>query len=262
MNVARLSNGYIVTAKEYSPTKHGTQLFCIDRACQSPVIFVSGGKNTAHFKTTGKLKSKHTAQCGFLRPLTFHESIAKMTEYQKQLKEAKGKTTIRLNMSKIDPEYKPKKTPQKIESVKDVTRLLTSFEPDELAGIQVKVSDYKIPLTQMVLSSDEAHKSLWDGKLNNQIPYFVYGKISKVARREKVYYINLEQADNSLFTLIVFDKHFKYFTYTDEQLVNQDIIVYGFIRKNKVMAARSASEIVIKSNDYLDFITNTNEVLP
>lgn len=171
MNSALLHSGKIVTAAEYNPDVHGNRIYCIDKICKNPVIFVSGTESSVpYFKTTGKTSdSKHHDKCGFARPLTFEESIKKVEEYQTDLMD-KGikEVVIKMNMNKIDPDYegkqvdrvekdkKPKDpnevkikqesaTPNSISSLKAVVKLLTSYEPDTLASILVKCEGKKNP---------------------------------------------------------------------------------------------------------------------
>lgn len=89
MNSALLHNGQVVTAAEYNPDTNGNRIYCIDKICKTPVIFVNGSESTVpYFKTTGKNSdSKHHDKCGFARPLTFEESIKKVEEFQEELME-------------------------------------------------------------------------------------------------------------------------------------------------------------------------------
>jgi len=114
MRTAVLPNGAFVHADEYTETKHGFNILCLDKSCRAPLIFIpKTEKASAHFKTIGKSsESKHTSSCGFYQPLDIVESIEKVSEYQGDIIEAPSikKTIISLNMRRLDPEYEPKKT--------------------------------------------------------------------------------------------------------------------------------------------------------
>ena len=139
-------------------------------------------------------------------------------------------------------------TPNSISTLKAIVKLLTSYEPDTLATILVSVKGRKIPLSQIVISHDKAHELAWSGLADDSLSYFVYGRINKVIRREKVYYINFEAINNVVFSLVVFDKYFKYFTYKDEQLVGKNVLAYGFRLKKNEFKGKNTSELVVKSN--------------
>lgn len=280
MNSALLHSGKIVTAAEYNPDVHGNRIFCIDKICNTPVIFVKGTESSVpYFKTTGKTNdSKHHDNCGFARPLTFEESIKKVEEYQQDLME-KGikEVVIKMNMNKIDPDYegkqiereeketKPKdpneikikqesSPPNSIGSLKAVVKLLTSYEPDTLASILVSVKGQKITLSQLILSHDQAHELLWADRSIESFRYFVYGTIEKVIRREKVIYINFKPVNDVNFSLVIFDKYFKHFTYTDEQLIGKHVLATGYLKKN-IYKDKNTTEMVIKSNKYIERIS-------
>lgn len=280
MNSAILHSGKIVTAAEYNPDIHGNRLYCIDKICSKPVIFVKGTESSVpYFKTTGKGNdSKHHEQCGFARPLTFEESIKKVEEFHEDMMNKGAKEVIiRLNMNKIDPDYEGKQierdeqdkkkkdpneikvkqesaTPNSIGSLKAIVKLLTNYEPDTLASILISVKGQKIPLSQLILSHDKAHELLWENRAIDNLRYFVYGIVENVIRREKVYYINFKPInDMRVFSLVIFDKYFKHFSYTDEQLVGKNILATGFLKKN-IYKDKNTTEMVIKSNKYIEFI--------
>lgn len=281
MNSALLHNGKVVTAAEYNPDVYGNRIYCIDKSCKAPVIYVAGTESSVpYFKTTGKNEeSKHTEKCGFYKPLTFEESILKVKEYQAELLEQGIKeTVIRLNLNRIDPDYEAKQvereesekktkdpneikvkqenaTPTSIGSLKAIVKLLTSYEPDILASILISVKGKKIPISEIVISHDKAHELLWADQAIDSLSYFVYGTIEQVFRREKVYYINFKPVRNVLFSLVVFDKYFKHFTYTDEQLIGKNVLAWGGIRKN-TFQDKNTSEMIIKSNKYIEFLPN------
>lgn len=280
MNSALLYNGQIVTANEYNPHEHGHRLFCIDSTCKTTVIHVPGTEHTvAYFKTTGKNgESKHNEKCGFFKRLSFEESIRKVEEYQTQLLD-KGiqETVIRLNMNKIDPDFEPRivekeekekkpvnpnevkvkqesSTPNSIGTLKAIVKLLTTYEPDTLATIMVSVKGRKIPLSQLVISHDKAHELAWSNQADETLSYFVYGVIRKIIRRDKVIYINFEPVNHVVFSLIIFEKHFKHFTYVDEQLIGKKVLAFGYRLKKNEFNGKNTSELVIKSNKYLEFL--------
>jgi hypothetical protein len=51
----------------------------------------------------------------------------------------------------------------------------------------------------------------------------------------------------------VFEKYFKHFTYTNEQLEGKNVLAWGILKKN-VYKDKNTTEMVIKSNKYLEFI--------
>ncbi|MEI2358385.1 hypothetical protein [Mesobacillus zeae] len=278
MNSALLHNGNIVTAAEYNPDVHGSRIYCIDRNCKAPVIHVKSENAAPHFKTTGKNDGqRHNKLCGFYKQLSFEESIQKVEEYQGEFLE-KGikETVIRLNMNRIDPDYESKQiereenektakdpsevkvkqestTPNSIGSLKAIVKLLTTYDPDILASILVSVKGKKIPLSQLVISHDKAHQLVWEDRSIDNLGYFVYGTIEQVLRREKVYFINFKPVGNVSFGLVVFDKYFKHFTYTDEQLLGRKLLAWGSLKKN-VYKDKNTTEMVIKSNKYIQFL--------
>lgn len=278
MNTAVLHSGRLITASEYNPEKHGSRLYCIDKDCKTNVIFVSASENTVpFFKTTGKSEqSMHTNLCGFYKKLTFEESIRKVEEYQEEhLMNGLNETIIRISLNKIDPDYEPRSiekeekkrkdpnevrlkqentTPKSVSSLKSIVKLLTSYEPDVLAGILVNIRGNKIPLSDLVISHEKAHQLAWSGQADDNLSYFVYGNVQNIIRREKVYYINFESINNIQFSLVVFDKYFKYFTYTDKQLIGKKILAYGHrLKKNEYMG-KNKTELVIKSNQYIEIL--------
>lgn len=285
MNSALLHNGKVITAAEYNPSTHGSRIFCLDKGCKTSVIYVPGNDNsTPYFKTTGKNdQSKHSATCGFARPLTFEESIQKVEEYQSELLgQGIKETIIKLNLSKIDPDYQPKEieressekkqkdlneikvkqesaTPNSIGSLKAVVKLLTSYEPDILASVLISMKGAKVPLSQIVISHDKAHELLWNGQAIDSQSYFVYGVIEKVIRREKVYYINFKPINNVMFSLVVFDKYFKHFTFTDEQFVGKNVLAWGHLRGNSFQE-KHTSEMIIKSSKYIEFLPKNKQL--
>ncbi|MFT9493867.1 MULTISPECIES: hypothetical protein [Bacillota] len=280
MNSALLHSGKVISAAEYNVDVHGHRIFCIDKSCRAPVIYVAGTETSVpYFKTTGKNDdSKHTISCGFYKPLTFEESIQKVGEYQAELSDQGIKeTVIRINLNKIDPDYEAKQVerneqepkeknpnevkikqdkaaPNSISSLKSVVKLLTSYEPDTLASILVNVKGKKIPLSHIIISYEKAHELLWSGQAVEGLSYFVYGTIEQVYRREKVYYINFKPINNVLFSLVIFDRYFKHFTYSDEQLIGKKVLAWGPLRQNSFKDQKNTSEIIIKSNKYIEFI--------
>jgi len=278
MNSAILHNGKVVTAQEYSVDIHGNRVFCIDRSCKVPVIYVPESESTmSHFKTTGKNDSKHKPNCGFFKPLDFIDSIKKVEEYQNELLDKGMKETIiRINLSKLDPFYESKEvekdteskkkkdpsevkikqdneTPASIGSLKSVVKLLTSYEPDILSGILVNIKGKKVPISSIIVDQVKAHELLWADELIDNSGYFVYGTVDAVLRREKVIYINFKPVNNVKFSLVLFDKYFKFFTYKDEALIGKTILAYGFLKKN-VYKDKNTSELQIRSDKYIEFL--------
>lgn len=281
MQSAVLASGKIITADEYNPDIHGNSLRCYDVSCKAPVIFVKGGDNvTSHFKTTGKSEeNKHHPNCGFFRPLSFFETIDKVEEYQDGMLDGGIKQNIvKINFNKLDPDYEPKivereekekkpvnpsevkikqekETTQNIGSLKAIVNLLTTYDPGILSSIVVQVKGTKIPISKLILHSDKAYPLHWTDHLL-EVPYLIYGKVKRVIRREKVYYIAFESSNSSNFSLVIFDKYFKHFTLRDEQLVGKEIITYGYLKKNAFNQAKKRSELSIKSDKFIQILPN------
>lgn len=91
---------------------------------------------------------------------------------------------------------------------------------------------------------------LWNEDIFNDVGYFVYGKVLNVIRREKVMYINFEERKQP-FTIVIFQKHWNEFSYSESQLVGKDVLVYGHIRKNEY-ESNKLTEMIIKSDKYLE----------
>ncbi|WP_078557103.1 hypothetical protein [Bacillus alkalicellulosilyticus] len=279
MNSALLHNGKVITAREYHATEHGTRISCIDKGCNVPVIFVPASESVGpHFKTTGKGDSKHHSTCGFYKPLSFIESAKKIEEYQEDfLDRGIQENVLRINLSKIDPDYQEKEretterekkitdpnevkvkqdnnnTPKSISSLKSIVKLLSSYEPDVLSSILVNIRGKKIPISSIIVDQVKAHEILWTDKIVDQIGYFVYGTVENVLRREKVWYINYKIVDNTMFSLVLFDKYFKHFSYSDEQLVGKTILAWGQLKKN-TFNDKNTTEMSIKSDRYIEFL--------
>lgn len=280
MNAAILHTGTVVAARDYNVDTHGNRLYCIDKSCKVPVIYVGGGDNLSpYFKTTGKNDSKHAANCGFFKPLNFVESVQKVDEYQDDLLEQGIKeTVVRINFNKLDPDYEPRviereekeekkkdqdevkvkqenETPSTIASLKSIVKLMTSYEPDVLSSIIVNVKGKKVPISTLIIDQEKAHSILWSEESIPGINYFVYGEVDAILRREKVIYINFKPVNNVLFSLILFDKYFKHFTYTDEDLKGKVILAWGHLRKN-TYNDKNTTEMNIKSDKYIEILTN------
>lgn len=275
MRTAVLTSGKIVNAWEYDENIHGSKLFCMDASCKSEVFFVGSSANSsAHFKTSGKNESKHKESCGFYKPLNPIESIKKIKEYQSTLPK-ENEITIRLNMNSIDPDYeskpvereksdKPhddkeikvknhKETPQSISSVKAVVKLLSQYDLDLLSMFYINVgNNKKLPLSMLVLSQSDAHELNYREE-NIKNGYFIYGTVYQVTKLEKVMYISLEKVDDIPFTVVIFEKHWKHFRYSEGDLKGKNILIYGQLRRN-VYGGNEKSQIIIKSDKYIGFI--------
>jgi hypothetical protein len=273
MLMAKLHNGRVLSSLEYNPDTHGTRLFCLDKDCNAPLIFIQGSEvRTAHFKTSGKGDSVHQSGCGFYQPLDLVESIDKVREYQRDgLQDEMKEILIRLNMGRIDPDKetstiereKGKKdtnavkvsndslTPQSVSSVKGVVKLLTEYEPDVLSSILINLGGgKKLPLSELIVNQEQAHEQLWNDNVLKDAGYFVYGKVCKMIKREKVIYINFEETETP-FTIVIFQKYWGDFTYNEKQLVGKDVLVYGHLRKNEYQD-KQLTEMIIKSDKYIE----------
>ncbi|GED32376.1 hypothetical protein P9G84_13705 [Brevibacillus centrosporus] len=268
-----------VLAADYDQAEHG-MVQCIDEKCRVSVIVNRGNSDIApHFKTTGYADSQHKPECGFFQKLDPIEALEKANEYRTimastQLDE--DEYVIDLNLGRIDPdrtylsddenEKKPTKKKEKPEeeevgednkkitkctSPKSIVKLLTKLTPDELTNIYFSVKRgpkrVKLPLSELVITPDVAYRYVTEN--NDTGEYFVLGRVKHVNRREKVIFINLYPVNGIDFTLVVFQAHFPYFTYTNEQLVDKHCVIYGKLRKNQ--QRESHAEMVIKSNDYI-----------
>ncbi|WP_240420295.1 hypothetical protein [Paenibacillus periandrae] len=279
MRTALLTDGTLIHADDYNESIH-VNILCLDKSCKAPLIYVpKSEKASSHFKTIGKnSESKHSATCGFYQPLDIVESIEKVTEYQSDIIQASSikKTIISLNMRRLDPEHEPAKTDKEqldnekdsdnikikeksenlssISSLKSVVKLMVQYEPDLLSTIFFNIgSGRKIPLSNMILSQERAHQLLWSDEIFREIGYFVYGRISEIKKREKVMYISLEKVNDIPFTIVIFEKHFKFFKISEDKLIEKDVLIYGILRKNDYQE-RNTTEIVIKSDKYIEFL--------
>lgn len=280
MHSALLPNGTVVSAKSYDESIHGERLNCMDQSCKVPVIFIQGSQGlTPHFKTSGKGESIHKETCGFAKPLSFQESVSKVGEYQSSIMDnGIRQYVVRLNMNEIDPDYEKKSiertpgekekkdselnedvlkeskdTPSSISSLKAVKKLFTTVGPDILAGILLSFKGKKIPISSLIRNYEAAHETVWtDGA--EEVPYFIHGKIERVIRREKVWYISFSNLESGYFSLVVFDRHFHHFTYKDSELLGKEVLAYGFLRKNDYRREKKSTEMVIKSNKYIEFL--------
>lgn len=281
MHSALLNDGKVITAKSYQEEIHGLRLRCMDKSCGVPVIHVGETEEViAHFKTSGRGASIHHEQCGFAKKLTFQQTVAKVGEYQASLREQGIREfVVRLNLNSIDPDYEAKEinrepsdkepkekseldekalkdskpTPSSISSLKAVKKLFTTVEPDLLASILVSVKGTKIPISDLIRSNHDAHLALW-GHKTLDMPYFIHGRVDKVIRREKVWFIKFEAEDTSFFSLVIFEKHHRHFTLKDEDLIGKDILAYGYLKRNEFNKDKPATDMIIKSNKYLEFL--------
>lgn len=281
MYSALLANGKMVTAKAYDEAIHGIQLLCIDKSCKAPLFFNKGSDQMVpHFKTSGRGTSVHKEGCGFAKKLTFKETVQKVGEYQKTVRQNSiPESLIRLNLNSIDPDHKPrsvnrkskadtkpdekeqinqalrgtKPTPQTIGSIRAIKNLFTTVEPDLLASVVVSVQGARLPISELIKSCQDAHDALWKDNLLN-VPYFIHGYIEQVVRRDKVWYINFVTDEKSFFSLVIFKRHFNNFTYKDDELLGRQVLAYGMLKKNDFNQRKKTTEMVIKSDDYLDFL--------
>ncbi|MFD5853714.1 hypothetical protein ACFWGC_26635 [Cytobacillus pseudoceanisediminis] len=278
MRSAILASGQLISANEYTPEIHGSQILCMDPSCKAPVIFVpSSDTISSHFKTSGKGESIHAINCGFFQSLSFQDSVAKVTEYQNIIQNSSKELVVRINMNAIDPDYKPRAVereekekekkdgqevkikkeqtpPQTVSSLRSVKKLFTSYGPDVLASIIISIKGTKVPISYLIRNYKEAHEALWTDKLNQNLPYFVHGVIEWVIRRDKVWYINFVNEDNCLYSLVIFEKYFKHFTYKDDELKGKEILAYGYLKKNTFSKEKQSTEMQIKSNSYIEFL--------
>lgn len=248
----------------------------MDVACRVPVHFVQKSKKAAFFKTTGKGESVHKDLCAFATKMTFERSLFKVTQFQKEIQSKVEPIIMKLNIDKLDPDYIPKtinrtglnktpgsssrvvtdesdKKPQAVTNLKSLKKLFQTEEPDYLATIYANYNGYKLPITEIISDQYLAAKKLWQGTALN-VPYFIYGEITKIVRLDKVWYFNMGESSSSPFTLVVFERNFKHFTYTDEELLNRPILVTGRLKKNDYKKDEFVTEMIIKANSFIEFL--------
>lgn len=277
MYSAKLSNGKIVTTSNYDLQ---STLYCMDKTCKANVIYVAKSElKAAHFKTTGKRDSVHKDNCIYVNKHDFKETLKLVSTFQKENIEQNVRDhVIQLNLNKLDPDYvsrgiertgaaahkeieelekdtlkEPVTTPKSISSLKTLTKLFKTAEPDLLASIIISVKGNKIPISELICNTSDAHDTLWGDSIY-QVQYFVHGVVSKIINREKVKYINLESENSSNpVTLIIFDKYLKHFTYNDKDLLNKEILACGFLKKNE-FGGNQGTEIIIKSAKFVEIL--------
>jgi hypothetical protein len=287
MLTAILSNGKIIHANEYIGQRHGFTLLCIDAKCRAPVIHVAQSERAAaHFKTVGRgdNEARHKDTCGFYEPLDFIGAVEKTHEYHKAVLENENvpKQIVTLSLKLLDPDYvtkegeknekkkqesdkvklkDDKESPGVITSLKNVVKLLTSYEPDVLATLYFNIGGgRKLPMSHVVLSPIRAYETLWEDRTIRGLHYFVYGKIQDVRKLEKVMYIDLIKENDHPFTIVVFADYYKHFKYEPSEIINKDVLIYGELRKNEYNGAKK-TEIIIKTSKYLEFIRRKEKKL-
>jgi len=86
------------------------------------------------------------------------------------------------------------------------------------------------------------------------VPYFIHGRIETVIRRAKVWSINFTTTESRFFSLVIFSRHFDYFTLKDNELIGKDVLAYGMLKKNEFNKEKNVTEMIIKSNKYIEFL--------
>lgn len=280
MHSARLGDGRIISAKDYLPDVHGPSLFCLDSTCKVPVHYVQESEKVPFFKTSGKSASVHIQGCAFASKLTFESAVSKVSAFQQEFSEnGLDEFVVRLNTNKLDPDYVPRERgepkekevdpnaikeikekkektdkPQTLSTLASLVKLFTSVEPDLLATVKISYQGHKLPISLLISDYYSIHHRLWKGETLD-IPYFIHGQIHKIIRLPRVWLFNMhDQEKEFFFTLVVFEKYFNHFTYTDEELLERPILVMGKLRKNTFKEGQQNTEMVIKSNDYIEFL--------
>ena len=279
MHSARLKNGRIISANDYLPDEHGSALYCLDLMCNVPVHYVQESEKVPFFKTSGKADSVHKEGCAFASKLTFEHAVSKVSAFQQEFSDnGLDEFIVRLNTNKLDPDYVPiergepkekevdpnaikeikekkekKDSPQTLSSLASLVKLFTSVEPDLLATVKISYKGHKLPISLLISDYHSIHHRLWNEETLD-IPYFIHGKIHKIIRLPKVLYLNMHDAEDYYFSIIVFEKYFKHFTYKDEELLDRSILVMGKLRKNTFTKGMKNTEMIIKSNQYLEFL--------
>lgn len=276
MLTAKLADNTVVNATDFQAMSPQTPIFCMD--CRAPVHFVKESNKVAFFKTSGKGASVHLDGCAFAAPMTFTESVGKVMQLQKEMISQVEPIVVRLSLNKLDPDYvaqdrsrsnEPEKTgrtlkvpndgpkqPKTLTTLKGLKKLFLTGEPDLLASVIISINGFKIPISDLIVDQQTAHTKVMKN-LALDVPYFVHGTITKVVRLNKVWYFNMNE-DNYYFTLVVFERYFKHFTYKDEELIGRPLLVMGKLKPNKFnegkASAKEGTEIILKSDEYIDFL--------
>lgn len=275
MQNARLPDGSIINPKEYIPGIHDGNLRC--PYCGAKVIFVS--TNTTRepfFKTTGKsTESKHLDNCPQKRNVEVFNSIKQIRNYHPDpTRPSTGQHVLHLELGDLYHERKantsipeigwdhPKKQldyanqypdkkhelPDRARTLKALARYIKNSEA-VLASTIVKFNGAFYPISEIVIDQNMAHDIALTG---NELERFIYGTVFSVVRLEKVMYINFDQQDGALpFTIVVFQKSFKKFTYTKEKLEGKNVLVRGIIRFN---SRTNQTETTVWSNSQLEWV--------
>lgn len=277
MYSARLGNNKIITSNNYD---FKSKIYCMDPSCKASVIYVEkSALKAAHFKTTGKGDSIHKDDCIYVSARDFKNTLSLVTTFQKEnISQNVRDHVIQLNLNKLDPDYtargiersgaaseadvdeldkdklkEPTTTPKSISSLKTLTKLFKTTEPDLLASIIINVKGNKIPISELICSAEEAHDTLWGDHIY-EVQYFVHGVISKIINRDKVKFINLESDNLSHpVTLVIFDKYLKHFSYNDKDLLQKEVLACGFLKKNEY-GGKQGTEIIIKSSKFVEVL--------
>lgn len=260
MKNALLPNGKIVNAKEYDPMIHGDKIYCC--GCRKPVSH-SSAKNSniePYFKTTGKGESKHAPDCSEKREVKQIKTIKKLNKYTINISKINQNDLhvikVHLGNTNIDciphgeinevSRNNPKKTFNyylgysgsknhslgKITSLSTIAKLLRVNSIEDLNKTVLDINGKILPVNQFIIDQNRAFEIAKSG--NFYIPHFVvYGKVGSVKKLDKVMFINFDVQDGARpFAAYIFSGHYKYFTYTKEQLEGNYVLIQGSFKFN------------------------------
>ncbi|MTI80031.1 MAG: hypothetical protein FH758_03960 [Firmicutes bacterium] len=260
MQNARLSNGQIINVYEYDHEIHGENIFC--RHCKAKLIYVgTGNRNSGpFFRTTGHNDSIHEDDCPEKREVKTIKTLKTINDYTVDINKVNlndnhiikvnldnnlagsshGKISeVNKNDSKkklnytLNSKNRKKQLTKNITSLTTIANLLQKCSAEELKKIALDIKGKLMLVSQLVIDQNKAYEISRTG--NFYSPWFVvHGKVRSVKKLDKVLFINFDEQDGlKPFTAYVFSGHYKYFTYTNEQLEGKHILVHGKIKFNE-----------------------------
>lgn len=276
MKNALLPNGEKINAIEYDPMIHGVEIYCL--SCKRPVIHSKAKYSNIepYFKTTGKGLSKHTPGCSEKREVKQIETIKKLNRYTTDISKVNPNNfhIIKVQFGNINIDHMPhgemnevsRNNPKKklgytliysgrqnhslgqITSLSTIAKLLRVNTVEDLSKTVLEINGKMLLVNQFVIDQDQAFEIAKSG--NFYIPFFViYGKIGFVKKLDKVMFINFDVQDGlKPLSAYIFSGHYKYFTYTKEQLEGNYVLIQGSLKFNEKY---NKTEIQIKWNKQL-----------
>lgn len=122
---------------------------------------------------------------------------------------------------------------EKITSLATIAKLLQKNTPKQLSKIALDISGKMTLVNQLVIDQNQAYEIAKSS--NFYLPWFIiYGKVRSVVKLNKVMFINFDEQDGlKPFTAYIFSGHYKFFTYTKEQLEGKHVLLQGNIKFNE-----------------------------